>query len=158
MTAMIRPAPVRKAITVDAPPDKAFDVFTKQFGRWWPASYAIGTSAFKSATIEPKAGGRWFETGEDGTECEWGEVLAWEPPSRIVLAWRIRADWKFDPALLTEVEIRFSEAGPGSTRVELEHRQLENMGDTAEATRQIFDSEQGWEGILQSYRRLVGAR
>lgn len=158
MTAMIKPAPVRKSVTVDAPLDKAFDVFTKQFGRWWPASYSIGTSAFKSAMIEPRAGGRWFEVGEDGKECEWGEVLAWEPPTRIVLAWRIRADWTFDPSLLTEVEIRFSEAGESSTRVELEHRHLENMGDAADEARQTFDSERGWGGILQNYLRLAGAQ
>ncbi|SJM28415.1 SRPBCC family protein [Mesorhizobium delmotii] len=122
------------------------------------ASHSIGKSALRSATIEPKAGGRWFETGEDGTECDWGEVLAWEPPNRIVLAWRIRADWKYDPSLLTEVEINFSEAGENATRVELEHRQLENMGAAGEAVREIFESDRGWSGILQGYVQLIEKR
>jgi uncharacterized protein YndB with AHSA1/START domain len=158
MTAIIKPAPVRKSVTVDVPVATAFEVFTSGFGRWWPASYSIGKSALKSATIEPKAGGRWFETGEDGTECDWGEVLAWEPPNRIVLAWRIRADWQYDPSLLTEVEIKFSEAGGNATRVELEHRRLENMGATGEAAREIFESDRGWSSILQNYVRLIEKR
>ncbi|RWN54597.1 MULTISPECIES: SRPBCC domain-containing protein [Mesorhizobium] len=96
--------------------------------------------------------------GEDGTECDWGEVLAWEPPNRIVLAWRIRADWQYDPSLLTEVEVKFSEAGENATRVELEHRQLENMGAAGEAVREIFESDRGWCGILQNYVRLIEKR
>ncbi|WP_292549729.1 SRPBCC domain-containing protein [Mesorhizobium sp.] len=74
-------------------------------------------------------------------------MLAWEPPNRIVLAWRIRADWQYDPSLLTEVEVKFSEAGENATRVELEHRQLENMGAAGEAVREIFESDRGWCGI-----------
>ncbi len=151
MTATIKPAPVRKSITVDAPAGKAFEVFTKRFGSWWPASYSIGKSALKSAIIEPRAGGRWYEIGEDGGECDWGEVLEWEPPSRLLLAWRIRADWQFDPALLTELEIRFVPLGENSTRIELEHRLLENLGEAAEVARQSFESEHGWAGILAGY-------
>jgi uncharacterized protein YndB with AHSA1/START domain len=151
MTTMIKPASVRKSVTVEAPPGKAFDVFTTGFGRWWPASHSIGKSALTTAVIEPKAGGRWYEIGEDGSECDWGEVLAWEPPSRVTLAWRIGADWRYDPALLTEVDVRFVALGENATRVELEHRLLENMGEAAEAARQTFESEHGWGGILDGY-------
>lgn len=153
MTVMIKPAPVRKSITVDAPVEKAFAVFTEGFGRWWPGSYSIGKSALKTAIMEPRAGGRWYEIGEDGAECNWGEVLEWEPPSRLLLAWRIRGDWQYDSALLTEVEIKFIPLGENSTRVELEHRRLENMGEAAEATRETFES--GWGGILEGYARVV---
>jgi uncharacterized protein YndB with AHSA1/START domain len=151
MTTMIKPAPVRKSVTVDVPLDKAFDVFTAGFGRWWPASHSIGKSALTNAVIEPKAGGRWYEIGEDGSECDWGEVLAWEPPSRVTLAWRIGADWRYDPELLTEVDVRFVALGENATRVKLEHRLLENIGDAAEAARQTFESERGWSGILAGY-------
>jgi uncharacterized protein YndB with AHSA1/START domain len=157
MTAMVKPAPVRKSVTVDAPVAQAFKVFTEGFGRWWPASYSVGKSALKNAVIEPKAGGRWYEIGEDHSECDWGEVLEWEPPVRVLLAWRIRPDWQFDPTLLTEVEIRFVALGADSTRVELEHRRLENMGDAAETARQIYDSEQGWTGLLAAYAAAVSA-
>ncbi|MER8547341.1 SRPBCC family protein [Mesorhizobium sp. M0684] len=151
MTTMIKPAPVRKSVTVEVPLDKAFDVFTTGFGRWWPASHSIGKSALTTAVIEPKAGGRWYEIGEDGSQCDWGEVLAWDPPSRLTLAWRIGAGWRYDPALLTEVEIRFVALGENATRVELEHRLLENMGETAEAMREAFESEGGWSGLLDRY-------
>ena len=157
MTPVIKPAPVRRAITLAASPERAFKVFTSDIGRWWPPSHKIGAAAFKSAVIEPRSGGRWFEVGEDGSECQWGDVLAWEPPSRLVLAWRIRADWQFDPALLTEVEVKFIPTGDGGTRVELEHRLLENMGEAAEGARSTFDSEHGWPGILERYRATVSA-
>lgn len=151
MTTMIKPAPVRKSVTVEVPLDKAFDVFTTGFGRWWPTSHSIGKSALTTAVIEPKAGGRWYEIGEDGSQCDWGEVLAWDPPSRLTLAWRIGAGWRYDPALLTEVEIRFVALGQNATRVELEHRLLENMGETAETMREAFESEGGWSGLLDRY-------
>jgi uncharacterized protein YndB with AHSA1/START domain len=155
MTTTIRPAPVRKSITVGAPVARAFEVFTSELGRWWPASYSIGRSPLRNAVLEPKAGGRWYEIGEDGSECDWGEVLAWEPPGRVLVAWRIRPDWQYDPDLLTEVEIRFTEVGKTTTRVELEHRLLENMGAAGEQAREIFDSDGGWTGLLQGYARLV---
>jgi uncharacterized protein YndB with AHSA1/START domain len=155
MTVTISPASVRRSVTVDVPPAKAFEVFTSGFGRWWPSSCKIGTSPMKTAAIEPRVGGRWFETGENGAECQWGEVLAWEPPSRIVLAWRIGANWKFDARLLTEVEVRFVPLGQDATRVELEHRRLENMGDGAEAARARFESEHGWNLILQNFAKAA---
>src|SRR6185503_9533591 len=79
-TKTIRPAPVRRAIEVNAPPAKAFDVFTRKTSAWWPKQHHIGKSPLLEAIIEPKVDGRWFERGEDGTECQWGRVLAWKPP------------------------------------------------------------------------------
>lgn len=155
MTAVIKPAPVRKSVTVGAPIERAFDIFTTGLGRWWPRSHSIGKSPIASAVIEPRAGGRWYEIGEDGSECDWGEVLAWEPPTRVLLAWRIGVDWQFDPKLLTEVDVRFTAIGDGETRVELEHRQLENMGEAAAKAREVFDSEGGWGGLLTAYRSAV---
>lgn len=151
MTGMIVPAPVRRSVTVEVPVERAFQVFTANFGRWWPAAYSIGATALKTAVIEPRVGGRWYEIGDDGQECLWGEVLAWEPPSRILLAWRIRADWQFDPDLLTEVEVNFVPLGTGATRVDLEHRLLENMGSSEAVARGIYESDGGWSGILAGY-------
>lgn len=155
MTAVIKPAPVRKSVTVDAPIARAFDVFTAGLGRWWPRSHSIGKSPIASAVIEPRAGGRWYEVGEDGSECDWGEVLAWDPPTRLLLAWRIGVDWQFDPKLLTEVDVRFTAISDGETRVALEHRLLENMGEAAAKAREVFDSEGGWTGLLAAYRSSV---
>lgn len=143
---------VRKSIEVNAPQAHAFDVFVAEHGEWWPLErYHIGNAPAETAVIEPRVGGRWFERASDGTECDWGRVIVWDPPHRIVLTWDIAASWAFDPGLGTEVEIRFIATGPGTTRLELEHRLLERYGDAAEAMRSTFDSESGWSGILRQY-------
>ena len=143
---------VRKEITVEASQARAFDVFTREPGAWWPlATHHIGSAAAETAIIEPHAGGRWFERAADGSECDWGRVLVWDPPGRLVLAWEISADWKHDESIDTEVEVRFVSLGPARTRVELEHRRLDRYGAAAEQMRGIFDSENGWTNILRLF-------
>lgn len=149
-------APVRKSIVVAAPRETAFRVFTAGFARWWPKeSHKIGAAAAVDVVIEPRAGGRWYEKGADGKDTPWGEVLAWEPPGRLLLAWRIGADWTFHPELHTEVEVRFTAEGPDRTRVELEHRLLEAYGTQAASMRAGFDGEGGWNGLLAAYARVA---
>ena len=150
MNLAIKPAPVRKSVTIAATPARAFEVFTAGFDRWWPRSHSIGDSPLKTAVIEPRVGGRWYGLLENGSEAEWGDVLAWEPPHRVVLAWRIGSDWAYDADLLTEVEVTFRPEGE-RTRVELEHRHLERMGEGAEGARTQFDSQGGWGALLQMF-------
>ena len=150
MSLAIKPAPVKKTLVVAATPQKAFDVFTAGFDRWWPRTHSIGESPLKTAVLEGRHGGRWYGLLENGREAEWGDVLAWEPPHRLLLAWRIGADWQYDPQLLTEVEVVFTPEGEG-TRVNFEHRLLENMGAEGEGARASFDSEGGWTGLLQMF-------
>jgi uncharacterized protein YndB with AHSA1/START domain len=149
-------APVRRSIRVKANPAKAFDVFTGGITRWWIKSHSINKSPQKEVVIEPRVGGRWYERGEDGSECPWGRVLAWEPPSRLVLAWQIDGRWQFNPDLVTEVEVRFVADG-AETRVELEHRHLDRLGDAAEPSRAAFESPQGWGGLLERFAADVAA-
>lgn len=151
MNLAIKPAPVRKTVTVATTPQRAFEVFTAGFDRWWPRSHSIGEAPLKTGVIEPRQGGRWYGLLENGTQAEWGDVLAWDPPTRLLLAWRIGADWQYDAALLTEVEVVFTAEGAGATRVSLEHRLLENMGAAGEGARASFDSEGGWGGLLQMF-------
>jgi uncharacterized protein YndB with AHSA1/START domain len=153
MTHTIDVAPVRKRIHVAASPERAFEVFTTGMTRWWPRTHSINQSPIATVVMEPRAGGRWFERGEDGSECEWGRVLAWEPGRRLVLAWQIDAQWRYDPDLLTEVEIRFTEDSGGAL-VELEHR-LDGYGEAAEQLRQIFEAPAGWSGVLASFAHAV---
>jgi uncharacterized protein YndB with AHSA1/START domain len=153
----IRPAPVRKSITVKADAARAFAVFTGRIGSWWPRSHCVASSPQKDVVLEPKVGGRWFEIGEDGSQCNWGKVLAWEPPVRLLLAWQINADWKYDPEFITEVEVRFTALAAGETRVDLEHRNLERFGDKIEDVRSKIDSPNGWSGILKIYAEVAEA-
>lgn len=155
MTLAISPAPVRRSVRVPADPARAFEVFTTKMARWWPPAYKIGPADRIDTVLEPKVGGRWYERDADGSECDWGRVIAWEPPTRLVLAWQIDGRFRYDPDLVTEVEVRFVADGPGATRVELEHRNLERYGEAAEAVRTAFDAPSGWQGVLDSYAAAV---
>jgi len=150
MTAQIRPAPVRKSIRVNATPDRAFDVFTSGIGRWWPKSHKIGQADLDRPVIEPRAGGRWYELDVDGSECELGKVAVWEPPSRLILIWQLTPEFRFDADLITEVEVTFTPDGDG-TVVDLEHRDLERMGDQAEAMAETVSGPGGWPALLQLF-------
>jgi uncharacterized protein YndB with AHSA1/START domain/DNA-binding HxlR family transcriptional regulator len=143
---------VRKSITVEAAQERAFAIFTGGLATWWPLdTHHIGRQKPQTAVLEPRPGGRWYERAADGTECNWGHVLAWEPPSRVVLSWEISADWQSDPGTKTEVEVRFIAEGPTTTRVELEHRGLESYGDKARAMQARFESPGGWGGLLTRF-------
>src|SRR5258708_7056056 len=109
---------------------QAWRVFGGGLDRWWPKPLYMGDSPLKTAVVGPGVGGRWYGLHEDGGERLWGEVLAWEPPTRLLLAWRISAEWAYDPNLLTEVEVRFTALPSGETRVDFEHRGLERLGDS----------------------------
>jgi uncharacterized protein YndB with AHSA1/START domain len=155
MNPRITPAPIRKSVHVKAAPARAFEIFTAGASRWWLKTHTINPtkSPQKDVIMEPRAGGRWFERGEDGSECAWGQVLAWEPPrdrgtGRLLLAWQIDADFKYDPALMTEVEVRFTPDGSG-TLVELEHRLIERMGARAAGMHDAFT--RGWGLLLDSF-------
>lgn len=153
MNQVIAPAPVRRSVRVRATPERAFEIFA-QMKRWWPATHSINRSPIKDVVVEEHAGGRWYEVGEDGSHCQWGQVIAWEPPRRMLLDWQINGQWAHDPGLHTEVEIRFTADGDG-TLVELEHRNLERFGDAAEAVRTAFESPNGWAGLLELYAAQV---
>ncbi len=146
---------VRKSIVIKAPVDHVFKVFTQQHDAWWPRSHHIGKAQQFTALLEPGLGGRWFERGDDGSECDWGRVLVWEPPARIVLSWEINAAWQHDAGIANEIEVRFVNEGAERTRLELEHRKIERFGDKAEMMRGVFDSEGGWTGILAAFAAEV---
>ncbi|MFN8579599.1 MAG: SRPBCC family protein [Gemmatimonadaceae bacterium] len=145
--------PVRRSITVKATVREAFDVFTEDFDSWWPRTHHIGKSPMKRAIIQGRKGGRCYTEQEDGTECDWGTVLAWDPPQRLVLAWQITHTWGFEPDLTrsSEVEVVFTPVGADETRVDLEHRHFERHGDGGASMRASVDAPNGWNGVLQLY-------
>jgi hypothetical protein len=150
-------APVRKTIPVAAPQEIAFGVFTDGMTTWWPLdTHHVGRTAAVAAIVEPRAGGRWLERDVDGSEKRWGHVLVWEPPHRVVLSSELGADWRPDPRIKTEIEVRFFSEGARSTRVELEHRKLEAYGAFAEELRAVFDApDGGWARLLERYARAA---
>jgi uncharacterized protein YndB with AHSA1/START domain len=158
MTTSTVPA-IQRQVTVNAPLERAFDTFTSSFGTWWPAAYHIGEAEMAEALLEPRAGGRWYERGIDGSECDWGSVLAWEPPHRLVLGWQINGRWQYDPnpANASEIEVRFTADGPERTLVELEHRYLDRLGDAQDLAAAVA-AETGWTGILKAYADAARTR
>lgn len=153
MNLAIKPAPVRRSIHVAVSPAKAFDFFTSRMGRWWTPGHTLNPATTQAdVVVEPRAGGRWYEVGADGSTCQWGKVLAWEPPERLLLAWQIDGTWKYNSDFVTEVELRFTADGAG-TRVELEHRNLERYGEAAAATAAMLDG--GWLTDLARFGALA---
>jgi uncharacterized protein YndB with AHSA1/START domain len=150
MSTQIRPATVRKSIHVAASPEHAFDTFVNGIGRWWPKSHKIGPADLERPVIEPREGGRWYELDVDGTECEIGKVALWQPPSRLILIWQLTPQFAYDRDLVTEVEVTFLPEADG-TRVELEHRDLERLGDKAEAMRETVGGPGGWPALLELF-------
>lgn len=142
-------APVRKTVRVETSQARAFEVFTARMGAWWPKSHSINRGhPQKDVIVEPGSGGRWYERGEDGTQCNWGRVLAWEPPARVVLSWHINSKFELDTNVLSEVEVRFVAEGPKATRVELEHR---IAAPDADALRAAVDAPNGWAALMEGY-------
>jgi uncharacterized protein YndB with AHSA1/START domain len=152
---MITIAPVRKYVTVAASQQRAFALFTHEMSRWWPPTHSTLKSPLKQYVVEPHVGGRWYAVGEDGSTGQTGYVIEWQPPQRLVLAWQLSADWQFDPELVTEVEVRFIAESASTTRVELEHRNLQRMGEKAAHVRGLVDGPGGWTGILEFFKKCA---
>jgi uncharacterized protein YndB with AHSA1/START domain len=146
---------VKKSVTVKCSREHAFDIFTNRFDLWWPKMHKIGNADFKTAVAENKAGGRWYEVGVDGSTCEWGKVLAYEPPGRVVLAWHTQPNWQHDPDPnhASRVEVTFTDLGNGQTRVDLVHADLDKHGAGWEEMAKQLAS--GWPGIVESFAQAA---
>jgi uncharacterized protein YndB with AHSA1/START domain len=145
--------PVRTSIVVEAPQERAFEVFTADMASWWPADRHILKAELAEMEFEPRVGGRIIDRGVDGSECRWARVLAYEPPDRVAFSWDISLRWEIEtnPDRASEVEVRFIAESDTRTRVELEHRALERHGDGWESMRDAVASPNGWGGGLRSF-------
>jgi uncharacterized protein YndB with AHSA1/START domain len=144
---------VSKSVVVEVPLARAFAMFIDQ-AAWWPVkTHHLAEPPGDTVVLEPFVGGRWFERADDGRECDWGRVLEWEPPHRLLLSWQIGPAWTFepDPAKASEFEVRFIAESPRRTRVELEHRHLERYGGQAARMRSILDAPNGAVNLLAAY-------
>jgi uncharacterized protein YndB with AHSA1/START domain len=157
MTKTVEETAVRKSVRVQAPIERAFSMFVEQMETWWPPEHHIGGNPFQSIIVEPRTGGRWYERDAKGNDCDWGRVLAWDPPHRVTFSWHLGVDWKVDPdiAHASEVEIRFSPDGSSGTLVELEHRRLERHGEGYERLRMLLDGPDAWQLTLASFAKAA---
>jgi uncharacterized protein YndB with AHSA1/START domain len=157
MTTPAEATSVRHEIVVNAPIERAFSVFTEGFGSFKPAEHNLLSVDIAETVFEPRAGGRLYDRGIDGSECNWARVLAYEPPNRVVISWDIDPRWQIETDLekTSEVEIRFTAETPERTRVELDDRNLDRHLEGWEAVREGVDSEGGWPLYLQRFAELL---
>jgi hypothetical protein len=141
---------IQQSALVPTTPERAFEVFTDEIATWWPLkTHSVermgeGGSGLQTVVFEPGPGGRVYEVMSTGKEAHWANVTAWDPPNRFVLEWKVDPD----AAAPTEVEVRFAPEGDG-TRVDLEHRGFELLGDTAEEAHKRYS--EGWPTVFQDY-------
>jgi uncharacterized protein YndB with AHSA1/START domain len=151
-------ASVRNEIVVEAPIERAFQVFVEEFDRIKPREHNMLAVDIEETVFEPRVGGHIYDRGVDGTECRWARVLAYEPPDRLVFTWDISPYWQIETDLerASEVEVRFIAESPERTRLELEHRHLDRHGEGWEGLREGVEADQGWPLYLQRYADVVG--
>jgi uncharacterized protein YndB with AHSA1/START domain len=147
---------VRTSIVVDAPIERAFRVFTEDFGSFKPPEHNMLGVEIAETVFEPRVGGHLYDRGVDGSECRWARILAYEAPTRVVFTWDISPRWQIeaDPEKTSEVEVRFIAETPRRTRLELEHRNIERHGDGWEGVRAGVGGDDGWPLYLRRYAGL----
>jgi uncharacterized protein YndB with AHSA1/START domain len=148
---------VRSSIVVEVPIERAFRVFTEDFGSFKPREHNMLQVDIAETVFDPRVGGHIYDRGVDGSECRWARVLAYEPPERVVFSWDISPYWQIepDPDKTSEVEVRFIAETPERTRVELEHRNLDRHGDGWEGVREGVHGDEGWPLYLRRFAGLL---
>jgi uncharacterized protein YndB with AHSA1/START domain len=159
MTTPATDSSIRTSIVVHAPIERAFSVFTDDIGSWWSPDHHILQAELAEMVFEPREGGHVYDRGVDGSECRWARVLAYEPPSRLVISWDINAQWQLetDVERTSEVEVRFVAEALDRTRVELEHRNIDRHGEGWERIRDAVGSPDGWAAGLRAFAHRIEA-
>jgi uncharacterized protein YndB with AHSA1/START domain len=160
MTVQAEATSVTKSIVVEAPVERAFHVFTQEMDSWWSPDHHILEAPLARMVLEPREGGRIYDVGTDGSECQWARVLAYDPPTRLVFSWDIDLHWQIEtnPGRASEIEVRFIPEGEERTRVELEHRHLDRHGDGWEGMRDAVGAPDGWGKGLASFAEAASRR
>src|SRR5262245_47837514 len=157
MSVRVTAAPIKQSIVVEAPIERAFKVFTEDFGSFKPREHNLLGVDIAETVFEPRAGGHLYDRGIDGSECRWARILVYQPRTRVVFSWDISPSWQLepDPNKTSEVEVRFTAENARQTRVELEHRHLERHGDGWEGVRDGVAGDAGWPLYLSRYAALL---
>lgn len=113
----------RVSVLVRVAQDEAFRVFTEEIDQWWRRGFKYRVAGKRRGIIhlEPRVGGRLFESFEVGSETkifQTGTITAWEPPARLAFQWRAV---NFGPDESTDVEVVF-EGSQNGTLVTVTHR------------------------------------
>lgn len=148
-------APIIRTVEVRPAPARAFELFAAHMGDWWPGA-TVGKKPHAVIVIEPRSGGRWYERDADGVETQWGKVLAWEPPGRLLLNWQLNGTFTYDPDLVTELELTFAPTESGGTLVTLEHRNLERFGASAAGHAERLRN--GWPSKVDGFAKYANAK
>jgi uncharacterized protein YndB with AHSA1/START domain len=159
MTTQAQDTSVRTEIVVNVGAERAFRLFTEKFDHIKPREHNLLGVEIAESVFEPRVGGRVYDRGVDGSECQWGSVLAYEPPTRVLFTWHVSPMWQLesDPAKRSEVEVRFVGDGPDRTRVELEHRHLDRHGEGWDGLRAGVAGAEGWPLYLERFAAAVDA-
>ena len=144
---------IKKELLVGASQATAFKVFTEKMDMWWPRTHHVGACPMTELVLEAKPSGRWYSKHEDGSEVNVGYVMTYDPYSLFVLVWQVNGDFKYDPQLVTEVEVQFIPEGEKQTRVIMEHKDLQKLG----GGKAVESMDQGWWMILQLYKNQAEA-
>jgi hypothetical protein len=150
-------APIVKTIDVRRSAADAFRIFTAEMSAWWPlATHTRANTAegevTSGVTIEPRVGGRVFETLSDGRELDWGEVARFEPHALFAMNWIMGRP----EAQSTLVTVRFEPLTDASCRVTLTHEHWERMGEHGAKLRESYNN--GWVGVFENGFGAYAAR
>jgi uncharacterized protein YndB with AHSA1/START domain len=147
---------VRREVTVAGTPQRAFDLFTKRIGEWWPAEHHLATSPVVKMTVEPRIGGRLYDTCEDGSDAVWGEVTEWDPPARFTFAWMITGTWQLerDVEKASRVTVTFTAEGD-RTRVVLVHSDFWRMSEGGKGMADAVGAVDGWGSGLAKFAEFA---
>jgi uncharacterized protein YndB with AHSA1/START domain len=147
---------VRREVTVAGTPQRAFDLFTKCIGEWWPAEHHLATSPVVKMTVEPRIGGRLYDTCEDGSDEVWGEVTEWDPPARFTFAWMITGTWQLerDVEKASRVTVTFTAEGD-RTRVVLVHSDFWRMSEGGKGMADAVGAVDGWGSGLTKFAEFA---
>jgi uncharacterized protein YndB with AHSA1/START domain len=156
MSTNVTETTVNTSVVVEAPIERAFKVFTEDFGSFKPPDHNMLGVEIAETVFEPRVGGSLYDRGVDGSVCRWARVLAYEPPNRVVLSWDISPQWQIETDLdkTSEWEVRFVAETAERTRVELEHRNLERHDEGWQGLRDGVAGDAGWPLYLQRYADL----
>ena len=151
-----QPVTIRHGVVVNAPLERAFNVFTERFGDFKPREHNLLSAPIAETVFEPRVGGHIYDRGEDGSLCKWARILVFEPPNRVVFSWDIGPTWQIetDPSRTSEVEVRFTAESAERTRVDLEHRHIERHGEGWQSVAAGVDGDAGWPLYLGRYAGL----